>query len=133
MRLATGFLLFATGAAWLAWELVLVWGRARGEGWATISIVLKDAAMKACVLPFGIGLLSGHWFVLHDLWDRSTWFSGWWLWVAVASALLLVDVLLWGHAREAWPLWARVVRYPGLWLVVGVVLGFAAWPQRAVL
>lgn len=134
MRIATAFVCAAGAALWLGWELVLVAGRAKGEGWETISMVLKNFALRANVLPFAWGLLGGHLFVAWDIVDERPWFGGWWAWVATACLLLCVDVVLALAPvpdRALWPAWARVLRYPGLWVVWGVAMGFATWPQRA--
>lgn len=131
MRLATGFILFTLGAVMLAWELLLL-----QQKLTPISVVMKDAALASCLLPFGWGLMGGHWWVVHDLWDRSTWFAGWPLWVAVACALAGWDVWMHFYSATSRPEWhpvMRVVRYPGLWLLVGAALGAFAWPQRAIL
>lgn len=130
MRIATGFLLFATGAAWLAWELVLLQQRQ-----VPISVVMKDAALASCALPFGWCLLAGHWWANWDIVDRRAPFDLWWAWVAVLAILLAVDVAvhLWASPRVQWPIWARVLRYPGLWALLGLVAGPFTWPQRAVL
>jgi len=130
MRLATAFLLLATGVAWLAWELVLV-----HERLVPISVVMKDAALRSCALPFGWCLLAGHWWVNWDIVDRRAPFSAWPVWVALLAALVLADVAVgvWAGDRTWWPTWARVLRYPGLWALVGLVAGPLTWPQRAVL
>lgn len=132
MRRATGLILLGTAVAWLAWELVLVWGRARGEAWDTISIVLKDYAMASCALPYGVGLLVGHWFIPWDRHDDRAPFRFWWVWVSILACLLTTDLAVgfWAPPRETWPLWARVLRYPGLWAVLGVASGPLTWPQR---
>lgn len=133
MNSATAWILVGTAVGWLAWEFVLVYGRAKGKGWDTISIVLKDAGLRSCAVPYSVGVLCGHWWLN---WPRSSspWFAGWWVWASVLVLAAGSDLAAWRWAdrpRETWPGWLRVLRYPGLWLLVGVFLGALCWPQRA--
>lgn len=115
-----------------ALELVLLVGRRLGKRWATISMVAGRRSPQLNVIPYGWGLLGGHglW-----VWPRlsSPWFSGWPVWVAVLSGVLVADIALWRQDEEdraRWPRWARILRNPGLWLLLGVALGHLTWPQR---
>lgn len=133
MRIGTAFLLFATGVVWLAWELVTIYARQPGEGWATISVVMSNAALKSNALPFGVSLMIGHWWINWDRGDARAPFEAWPVWVVVLALLAIADagVAIWAPARPTWPHWARVLRYPGIWVIVGIVLGPLTWPQRA--
>ncbi len=132
MDCTTEIVVLAVFGALLAWELVLVAGRAAGKRWATISMVGGRRAPQINALPLAWGILGGHVFWL---WPRvsSPWFAGWWVWAGTLAAVFAADLALWSHdeaARARWPAWARLLRHPGLWLLVGVALGHWTWAQR---
>ena len=120
-------------AAWVAFilvvEIVLLVMRGQGKNVPTLSIYVKDGSLFAGFAPVAYGIMGGHWFVNWPLTSKP-WFTGWWVWVAAMVVVIASDAILWGRPRSEYPDWLRVVRHPGVLLLVGVALGAFCWPQR---
>jgi hypothetical protein len=108
-------LVAGTALAWIAWDVVL---GARHQ--KTESMWLAGWAREWSALPFAVGALVGHWFVQNPNYDA------WPLAVVALGAVLAWDVA----RRIDWLRPARWLAYPGLWLLLGIPVGFLWWPQR---
>lgn len=90
-------------------------------GQPTISNIMRDWGKVLNVWPYAWGLFLGHWFSpkANARFDQVGY-------VLVPAALLLIfDIiyLLAGGEQNVW------YRYPLLWALVGVVMGFFFWEQ----
>jgi hypothetical protein len=128
-RIWTGIFFALWVALILVAEVVLLIGRGQGRDWPTLSIYVKDGALFAGFAPVVYGILGGHWFVSWPMASKP-WFQGWPVWVALLVVVMASDVLLWGKPHVSYPMWLRVVRHPGVLLLVGIAAGALCWPQR---
>ena len=101
----------------LFWDIVVATNRARGD---TISEVVLFYARSSFSLPFGWGLLAGHFFWPGERWLASS--SGFWTTMVISLAVLLVDGLT---SFEPWLL----RRYPIVMAVPGLLIGHFLWAQ----
>ena len=127
IQLLTAAVLTLTAVIWLALELWQVFTHQ-----APISVFLKDAGVKYMFLPYGWGVLGGHFFLTYGMnqspfGDKPYWWLGW---VVIAVALILSDIFLAGAVRATLPGWLRILRTPYLMLMVGLAAGLLFWPQR---
>lgn len=127
IQAVTAAVLVVTAVVWLGLELYLVFTKQ-----TPISIFLKDGGLKFMFVPYGWGVLTGHFFLTYDMktvpfGDKAWWWLGW---VVIAVAVIVSDIFLSGMAREAMPGWLRIVRAPFLMLMLGMASGLLFWPQR---
>lgn len=110
-------LLVGTGVVWIAWDVVL---GARGQ--KTESMWLAEWSRRWNALPFTLGALMAHWFMQSTKPDYNAWPWA----VACLGVVLAYDV-----SKRWWtpPVW---LRYPGVWVALGMPVGFFFWPQRFV-
>lgn len=123
----TILVLALTAVMWLVLELWLVFTHKE-----PISVFMKDGAVKFMFVPYGWGVLSGHFFLTYSFKDQPFGDKPWWWlgWAVLAVAVIASDIFLSGVAREALPSWLRILRTPFLMLMVGMAAGFLFWPQR---
>lgn len=125
----TELVLLATGAAWLLWEVVIIWQRAQGKRWKTISMVLQRRGWQWNIIPWGFGVLTGHWW-----WNQPNTepIRGEpWIYIAlgvITAAILARDVWKGRHVQPY--LGDRIWRHPLVVLLAGVIAGHTLWPQR---
>lgn len=112
----------AGGVYFLALEVVVVWGRDHGRptsSWWTISQVFRRDGRQWLAIPFGWGVLSGHYFGPSLLYQR------WESYALVALGVVVLGRDLWNRRHpepvEKWVL--------GLVFLAGVVAGAVLWSQ----
>jgi hypothetical protein len=97
-----------------------------------ISEFMKDGALKFMFVPYGWGVLTGHFFMTADVTNQPFGMKPWWWlgWVIIAVIVIASDIFLSGGVRATWPSWLRIIRTPQLMCMVGIAAGFLFWPQR---
>jgi hypothetical protein len=127
IQLLTILVLTLTAVMWLVLELWLVFTKQQ-----PISVFMADGALRFMFVPYGWGVLTGHFFMTTDM--QTTPFGArnwWWLgWAILAVAVIVSDIFFSGAVRETMPSWLRIVRTPFLMCMVGIAAGFLFWPQR---
>jgi len=111
----TQLLIVATIVGLIAYDVI-----AGANGQPTESAVLRDWSVRWTLLPFVAGFLSSHWFAPRAHADVSGW-----MWALPAMVILLGIDLVWnlkGLPRVWW-------RYPYLYFILGVPVGYFFWPQ----
>ena len=127
----TEIVLLATGVVWLAWEIVTVAKRNAGLRWKTISMVLQHRGWRFAIIPYGWGLLAGHWWFARAM-VRPILGEPW-----IYVALLVVTLAViawdfgWAYLSDEKQMRFSTWRMPGFWVLLGVIVGAALWPQRA--
>ena len=93
-------------------DIVLAANSAKGD---TYSEIIRDAAHHVATLPWGCGLLMGHWF-----WNGER-VRKWWAWPVAFASLGVLELLnlVWG------------LGHPLVAFVVGMASGRLAWAMRA--
>lgn len=108
-------LFIAVAVGLIVWDVILGLKKEKTE-----SMWLAKWARDWNALPFAFGTLVGHWFM-----QNPNPHYAWWPYGAVAIALVAA---VWDASLRLYvPRWAR---YPGWWLLVGVLNGYLTWPQR---
>ena len=127
IQVITAIVLGVTAAVWLAYELYLV-----ATHQEPISVFMKDGALKFMFVPYGWGVLTGHFFMTVGMKDRPFGNDPWWWlgWVIIALVVIGSDIFLAGAARETLPSWLRILRTPFLMCMVGIAAGHLFWTQR---
>ncbi len=132
--IATVCIIAAVPVVWIAWDVYV--GLVRSKGGATAprteSMFLAEWARSFNVLPFLCGALVGHWWVQTPYPGPD--YALWPVALAAAVCVFVWDLLCypWGvkgaTVRLLQP--AKWLRYPGLWLAFGVLVGWLFWGQR---
>lgn len=115
---------------WLVWEIVLLVIRHRGTKVKTISMAAQWIAYNGLpTLAYFWGGMTSHYFLN---WTRPVWSVPWFgafFWL-VGLAYLLTDIFF-RPPRENWPKVVRWLRWPPVVVLIGLVLGYVCFPQRA--
>lgn len=118
-------LIAAVPVVWIAWDVVLGLKRQKTE-----SMWLAEWSRCWNVLPFLAGTLCGHWFMQNPHPNYALWPVA----LALTLAVLAYDLLCrpWSVKGASVTLLEPVkwLRYPGLWLALGIPVGFFFFPQR---
>ena len=124
-RAITRGILIATAVVWIGWDIAL--GLRHQE---TESMVIADWVRQVNALALFFGALTAHWCMQNPNPHYERWPY------AVAA---LVLALAWDGLTATWgvkgasvqllhvPPWTR---YPGIWFLLGVPVGFFFWPQK---
>ena len=115
--ITTIVIIIATFVIWIAWDVYL-----GARGIKTESMWLAEWSRRWSIIPFFLGALVAHWCN-----QSSTPNYELWPWLVVSlSVVLFYDV------SKFW--WEPPVfmKYPGLWLIVGIPTGSLFFPQRFV-
>lgn len=126
----TWYVFLSAFAIWALWEIVLVILRLRGRWDGTVSMVAKDKAFRASVLPYLWFGLGAHYFLW---WEVKGWHPPYLLGIAFwafAAGFLALDIALWKRPPGEIPRWLRIVRDPRLVALFGLVAGKMLFPQR---
>lgn len=116
---------------WIVWELILLKLRGSNPSVDLISMVARDRSYQMASLAFAWGSLAGHfWMNWRDLPWHSPVLGV--LFFALIAAVLVWDVTLWSVPYETLHWSARLVRFPGTMLILGLLNGFLVFPQRGV-
>lgn len=125
----TELVLIGTGVAWLLWEGVIVWKRAKGARWKTISMIMQVRGWQWNIIPWGFGVLCGHWW-----WNQpNTEPIRGEPWIYVALGLITIGILtvdIWKGRHIQPHLGGNVWRNPIWLLCLGLAAGRFLWPQR---
>ncbi len=123
--IATVCIIAAVPVVWIAWDVYLGAKRQKTE-----SMFLAEWARSFNVLPFLCGALVGHWFMQSSSPDYALWPVA----LALAVCVFAWDLLCypWGVKGATVTLLqpAKWLRYPGLWLALGIPVGHFLWGQR---
>ena len=104
--------------------VVDIWLALAGGYGATISEVLRDWSYRANFIPYGMGILMGHWFFnRRDIPDRALRTGMMWL----AWATIIVMAL----ANLAMGLYTSHLVGIAALHVIGVIIGAVLWPMKA--
>ncbi len=113
-------LLVGTAIVWIGWDVFV------GQtGAQTESQIIAQWVRSANSLALFLGALVAHWAV--QWFFKSPPHYAWWPIVLGILGLVVVWDVLCGTGVLHPPGWTR---YPGLWLVLGLPVGYFFWPQR---
>ena len=113
MKTLVKWFIAGTFIVWIGFDVYLT-----QNGGPTESQVLREIGMRYTFFPFLIGFLSGHWFVTV----KKPWASGWMYALPIILGLIAWDVFA---PSDTW------LRYPGIWLCLGIPSGALLWGQKA--
>lgn len=127
---ATFWIFIGFWPIYIVWELILLYMRSVHPSVDLISMVARDRSYQLTAMAFAWGSLAAHfWMNWREVPMDSPVLGV--LFFGLIAAVLASDLLLWKTAYESLPLWARVVRFPGTMLLLGLLNGFLLFPQKA--
>lgn len=107
------------GVLFVALIVVDLWGASDTLPGNTVSEWIRSLSRRAAVVPWGFGVLNGHWFHPDD--DLSPLFGSNGTWVLIGlSVILLVARLVFRQPERLWRPW--------IWAGLGAVGGTLLWP-----
>jgi hypothetical protein len=93
-----------------AFDIYLATNDAPGD---TYSEIIKHASERVALLPWGFGLLCGHWF-----WNGER-VRAWWAWPLAGTSLVLAGILQWFD-----------LSHPLVSCAMGLIAGRVAWAMK---